>query len=95
MKGKEKLTIPITVDYSPKKVRSRVAYASQLDDERWKAFREFVFVVRGRSCERCGATNCLQVHHKYYKHGLMAWEYTCNDVIVLCRECHGRLHGIK
>ena len=36
------------VPYSP--------YNEQLKDEKWKAFRSFIFVVRGCKCEMCGAT---------------------------------------
>lgn len=44
-------------------------------------------------CEVCGSTERLQVHHVGYKTGLLPWEYTCNDVKVLCRNCHARVHG--
>lgn len=71
------------------------SYKEQLNDERWKAFREFVFFVRGRRCEVCGETKRLQVHHLRYKKNTKAWEYTCNDVIVVCDQCHRKIHGIK
>jgi 5-methylcytosine-specific restriction endonuclease McrA len=66
----------------------------KLKDEKWKAFRWFVMKVRGEKCETCGSTENLQVHHLKYKK-VKAWEYTCNDVIVVCRDCHKRLHGIN
>jgi len=77
----------------PKRVYT--AYADQLNDNRWYAFRRFIFEVRGKRCERCGADSDLQVHHKQYKKGCLAWEYTCKDVIVLCRDCHMKIHGIE
>lgn len=70
-------------------------YEEQLKDKRWEAFRKFVFVVRGKKCEMCGGTHILQVHHPKYKGGRLAWEYTCNEVQVLCKECHEKVHNIK
>ena len=75
------------VPYSP--------YSEQLKDEKWKAFRSFIFVVRGCKCEMCGATEKLQVHHPNYVKGRKAWEYTCNEVVVLCEKCHRKAHGLN
>lgn len=80
---------------SPRKKDKTESYAEQLKDERWLAFREFVFKVRGCRCERCGYSKELQVHHIQYKNGRLAWEYTCNEVMVLCSLCHKNLHGIE
>ena len=70
-------------------------YNKQLKNEKWKAFRNFVFVVRGCKCEMCGATQKLQVHHPNYIKGRKAWEYTCNEVVVLCEQCHRKAHGLN
>lgn len=67
-------------------------YKDQLKDPRWKAFREFILKVRGCECEVCESKNYLQVHHTQYHKDAKAWEYTCNDVMVLCRECHKKIH---
>ena len=72
-----------------------IPYGEQLLDERWKAFRKFIFVVRGGKCETCCKTTNLQVHHLHYIRGAMAWEYNCNEVIVLCKDCHKKIHGIE
>lgn len=76
-------------------------YYKDLKDPRWKAFREFIFAVRGCRCEKCGSEleglvihhgTCEKpVYHKYYSH---PWEYTCNEVVVLCNECHQEVHNI-
>lgn len=71
----------------------KMNYGEFLQDPRWLAFRQFVFAVRGYKCEICGSMERLQVHHISYKKGLLPWEYTCNDVKVLCRNCHARVHG--
>lgn len=79
---------------SESKEKSRIDYAKQLEDARWKAFRTFVFAVRGKKCELCGSTHILQVHHPKYRNGRLAWEYTCNEVQVLCKSCHEKVHNI-
>jgi len=68
-------------------------YYDQLEDHRWLAFRKFVFAVRGRKCEICGCDKTLQIHHPQYIRGKKAWEYSCNEVIVVCRECHSKIHS--
>lgn len=70
-------------------------YKDQLTDPKWKAFREFVFKVRGKECEVCESKSNLQVHHTHYNKGAKAWEYTCNDVMVVCRECHKKIHELR
>ncbi len=79
------------------KAKTRVVkmnYNEFLQDTRWFAFRKFVFSIRGCKCEKCGARENLQVHHVQYKNSLLPWEYTCNDVVVLCRNCHKKIYGI-
>ena len=73
----------------------RMSYEEQLKDKRWLSFRRFIFDVRGSKCEKCGSTTHLQVHHNHYIKGRSAWEYTCNDVMVVCRKCHRKIHRIK
>lgn len=72
-----------------------VSYDAQLKDKKWLAFRDFILYVRGNKCEKCGSTNCLQIHHLHYNKGFMAWEYNCNEVVVLCKGCHMKEHKIK
>ena len=79
----------------PKSNSTPKDYNEQLTDERWYAFRRFIFAVRGYQCEQCGSKVNLQVHHPKYKPGRLAWEYTCNEVQVLCRECHKKEHHIE
>lgn len=76
-------------------VKSRNPYSEQLDTPQWKAFREFIFVVRGHKCEVCGKPTKLQIHHLHYVANRFAWEYLPNDVIVVCNDCHRNIHKIK
>lgn len=72
----------------------RMHYGDYLHDKRWYSFRKFIFAIRGCECERCHSHENLQVHHIKYKEGLYPWEYSCKDVMVLCKKCHARIHGL-
>lgn len=71
----------------------KIDYDKQLKDKRWFDFREKVFEVKGRRCEKCGSTEHLQIHHPKYKSGKYAWEYDAANMMVLCKKCHAKLHG--
>ena len=70
-------------------------YNRLLKDKRWKEFRLKVMSERGSSCECCGGTDILQIHHTFYISGKMPWEYDINDMRVLCKKCHQRIHNIQ
>jgi hypothetical protein len=74
-------------------------YRAYLQSREWKAFRQAVFIVRGRRCEACGTgwrkrgwftpKRWLTVHHVHYQrlgHELMS------DVRVLCNRDHANAH---
>lgn len=69
-------------------------YKDQLNRPEWLAFRQFIFAVRGKECEVCGCKHELQVHHLRYFENRRAWEYTSEDVMVLCKNCHRTAHGL-
>lgn len=69
-------------------------YNRLLEDKRWKEFRLKVLSERGNKCECCGGTDVLQIHHTFYMSGKMPWEYDIDDMRVLCRTCHQRIHNI-
>ena len=75
--------------------RKRKEYYNRLlEDKRWKEFRLKVLSERGDKCECCGGTHILQIHHTFYISGKMPWEYDINDMRVLCKKCHQRIHNI-
>lgn len=69
-------------------------YRHLLKDKRWKEFRLKVMSERGNKCECCGGTDILQIHHTFYISGKMPWEYNIDDMRVLCKKCHQRIHNI-
>lgn len=76
--------------------RKRKEYYNRLlEDKRWKEFRLKVMSERGSRCECCGGTDILQIHHTFYISGKMPWEYEINDMRVLCKKCHQRIHNIQ
>ena len=75
--------------------RKRKEYYNRLlEDKRWKEFRSKVMSERGNKCECCGGTDVLQIHHTFYISGKMPWEYDINDMRVLCRTCHQKIHHL-
>lgn len=76
-------------------VNKKDPYYNQLSMDQWKAYREFIFSVRGKKCEVCGKPNKLNIHHKEYIKNRFAWEYLPNEVMVLCCDCHRYIHKIK
>ena len=80
---------------APTQISEYKPYSEQLNDNRWLAFRQFVLIVRGAKCEVCGAKKNLNIHHLHYNSGSKAWEYNVNEVMVLCHDCHKKIHNIK
>lgn len=72
-----------------------LSYENQLKTKEWKEKRRHIFKTRGRKCSVCGTTaGILQIHHLRYLSGHLAWEYEDKDLIVVCKHCHQRLHGL-
>jgi phage terminase large subunit GpA-like protein len=69
-----------------------IEYAWYLSSDEWKHRSLQTKADRGHTCEHCGANANLEVHHLTYKHiGAERPE----DMLVLCRKCHARIHGIE
>lgn len=73
-------------------------YAKLLESDYWKGYSYSIIKERNFTCEDCGAyypgeRNKLQVHHLVYRN-IMPWSYKPEEMVVLCRECHQKRHGI-
>ena len=77
-----------------KKRKRQKYYENLLKDERWKLFRLKVMSERGCSCEYCGSTETIQIHHTEYIKGRLPWEYDIKDMRVVCRICHQKIHHL-
>lgn len=70
-----------------------MSYEEQLLTPEWKAKRQAVIDYFWGYCTKCMSSKNIQVHHKYYIEGRMAWEYPVNHcLITLCRDCHALEH---
>ena len=62
----------------------------------WREFRKKFIDESGGKCEKCdtegSADNPLEVHHKKYIDGRKPWEYSEDELMVLCKRCHEKLH---
>lgn len=67
-------------------------YQQYLLSDEWKEFRKKAFAHYGRKCDRCQKTTTLQIHHLHYNN---IFHEELEDVRVLCKAHHEKVHGIK
>ena len=72
-----------------KRMNEKKSYKELLKDPRWQK-RRLEILQRDRfTCQHCGRNDrTLHVHHKRYVEGKNPWEYSDEDLITLCEECH-------
>ena len=73
-------------------------YERLLKSDYWKGYSYSLIKERNFTCEDCGRSfpnerNKLQVHHLVYR-DINPWSYKPEEVVVLCKECHQKRHGI-
>lgn len=66
------------------------SYQTYLESDEWKKRRELALEAAGRHCQVCNGSDRLEVHHRTYARVRAELP---EDLIVLCRECHGTFHG--
>lgn len=67
-------------------------YKSYLKTEHWQHFRKEVIEHYDGKCAVCNSEKDLNVHHRSYKN---RGRETFNDVVLLCRDCHSKIHEIS
>jgi hypothetical protein len=67
-------------------------YKKYLETPEWKAKRERKLIDAGFRCQLCNESGELNVHHRTYKD---RGNEDLRDLIVLCRGCHKKFHGIE
>lgn len=65
-------------------------YNEYLTTEHWLHFKDEVLKFYRYSCQVCNSKSHLNVHHKTYEN---RGRETFNDVILICSECHEKIHG--
>lgn len=68
-------------------------YKSQLLTKQWKSKRQIILERDNFACRCCLSKFDLQVHHKKYIWGRMAWEYPNSLLITVCGNCHLFIHN--
>jgi len=67
-------------------------YKEQLLTKEWKSKRKIILKRDNFCCCLCKSKIRLQVHHKKYIFGRMAWEYPDSLLQTLCQKCHEEIH---
>ena len=70
-------------------------YNEQLKSKEWKKLANKIRKRDNYTCQKCGSHKHLQVHHKKYIKGRLAWEYDESNLVTLCSECHKKIHHIN
>lgn len=69
-------------------------YWEKLQDPRWQKKRLEAMQAKDFCCEICGdSESTLNVHHKEYFKDHDPWQYTTDQLSVLCEICHENLHS--
>ena len=75
---------------------NRKKYRKLLKDYRWYEKRMEILERDNFTCQCCGIESDngvpLNVHHRYYIEGRMPWQYPNSALIILCDDCHKRVH---
>lgn len=66
-------------------------YAEYLKTDHWKQRAAYARRSAGFRCQLCNAGGELNVHHRTYER---RGEEHYSDLIVLCRPCHEKFHGV-
>lgn len=74
-------------------MKEKVSYAEMLKDPRWQKRKSEILTRDKFTCQLCGdTTNTLHVHHLRYIKGNNPWEYSDEDLLTLCEDCHNKTH---
>lgn len=61
--------------------------------ELWIERRDKYLSDHGPKCTSCGTESNPHVHHKCYQNGRAYWDYSDDDLEVLCVVCHAIFHS--
>jgi len=71
-------------------MNTKEVYAEKLRDPRWQRKRLEVMQRDNFTCRSCGDSNTeLQIHHQKYSNTGNPWDVPNDQLIVLCKNCHG------
>ncbi len=61
-----------------------------LTSEHWTNLRREKLEATNYTCEQCGTSKNLQIHHLHYR---SLWYESLEELKTLCKNCHEREHG--
>ena len=100
-KNDENHYFPNSVRIYPDKERTRelslMPYKEYLMQDEWKIISQAAKKAAGNQCLLCPRSSNLNTHHRRYPSNggsARGYESLRNDLLVLCRECHSRHHGM-
>lgn len=71
------------------------AYTDLLRHPKWQRRRLEIMSRDGFACTCCHADDkTLNVHHKRYRPGAAPWEYSDDELVTLCEDCHESEHEL-
>lgn len=71
--------------------RKDVDYDDYLKTDHWRKTRMAALYRADHRCQLCHSNERLEVHHNSYSR---LWNERPADLVVLCRSCHQRFHGV-
>lgn len=75
---------------------TNIPWKDQYKHPNWQKKRLEALDAAGFECDDCGTKeDQLHVHHRRYVKGRMIWEYTLDELEVLCADCHETAHKKK
>ena len=73
-------------------------YKAYLKTEKWKQIAKRRMEIDNYICQGCGCRgtvkNPLETHHLTYRHIYNEENWIFEDLVTVCRACHGNLHKI-
>jgi len=72
-----------------------MSYQAQLKQPEWQRRRMEMLERADCRCQHCDTRDeSLEIHHHHYVPSRFAWEYTDDELMVLCKSCHQEIHSI-
>lgn len=72
-----------------------MTYFEKLKNPKWQKKRLEFLEEHDFTCQVCGDNETeLHVHHTNYKKGFEPWEYTSDELMCLCKDCHEDWHKV-
>jgi len=84
---------PIVKTRIKNKAKKSSDYDKLIKHNSWRRKRKEILVRDNNTCNQCGATKFLHVHHSYYyKEHIAPWLYPNDCLVTLCVSCHRTWH---